>query len=417
MAFYCATMLAMALELAQDRSGLRGHRLQVLRALRRHRRRDEHARRHGPVGRGRRLLLRPAARRRREPIPLRVRSMVGLIPLFAVEVLERRAARPAARRSASGMQWFLENRPDLAAHDRLHAAERRRPRPRCCWRSRRASGSSACCATCSTRTSSSRRTASARCRAYHDEHPYVLRLDGERATSVDYEPGESDSGLFGGNSNWRGPVWFPLNYLLIEALERYHHFYGDDLQVECPTGSGKLHEPRARSRASSSARLARLFLPDARRPRARATATTRATPTIRTGATSCCSTSTSTATTAAASARATRPAGPRWRCASSKTWRAPGPQLDADPPRAFHCLCARCQWRVRRRSISREGGARVKRPLFSLFGLAASLMVLGWEAAAGAVGDPGGVRHLLQRLHRGGLSLFRLRFGRRLRNE
>ena len=56
---------------------------------------------------------------------------------------------------------------------------------------------------------------------------------------MSYEPGESDSGLFGGNSNWRGPIWFPVNYLLIEALREYHHFYGDDFKVECPTGSGR----------------------------------------------------------------------------------------------------------------------------------------------------------------------------------
>ena len=72
----------------------------------------------------------------------------------------------------------------------------------------------------------------------HKDRPYIFRLNGQEHR-VDYEPGESATHFFGGNSNWRGPVWFPLNYLLIEALERYHHFYGDGLQVECPTGSGK----------------------------------------------------------------------------------------------------------------------------------------------------------------------------------
>jgi hypothetical protein len=71
----------------------------------------------------------------------------------------------------------------------------------------------------------------------HSE-PYRLRV-GETEYTLEYEPGESRSGLFGGNSNWRGPVWFPINYLLIEALERYHHFYGDSLKVECPHGSGR----------------------------------------------------------------------------------------------------------------------------------------------------------------------------------
>jgi hypothetical protein len=73
---------------------------------------------------------------------------------------------------------------------------------------------------------------------YHRDHPYTLWLDGQ-SYSIDYEPAESTSGLFGGNSNWRGPVWFPLNFLLIEAIQRFHHYYGDDFLVECPTGSGQ----------------------------------------------------------------------------------------------------------------------------------------------------------------------------------
>jgi hypothetical protein len=72
---------------------------------------------------------------------------------------------------------------------------------------------------------------------YHAEHPFVLHVNGA-AYTVRYEPAESSSGLFGGNSNWRGPVWFPINFLLIEALQKFHHYYGDDFLVECPTGSG-----------------------------------------------------------------------------------------------------------------------------------------------------------------------------------
>jgi hypothetical protein len=75
-------------------------------------------------------------------------------------------------------------------------------------------------------------------RAYRDQ-PYVFDLDGTR-NQVDYTPGESTTELFGGNSNWRGPVWFPVNYLLIESLERYHYFYGDTFRVECPVGSGRM---------------------------------------------------------------------------------------------------------------------------------------------------------------------------------
>jgi hypothetical protein len=79
--------------------------------------------------------------------------------------------------------------------------------------------------------------------------------------SVNYEPGESESNLFGGNSNWRGPIWFPINFLLIEALERYHYFYGDDFQIECPTGSGQKMNLAEVARELST-RLASLCLPD-----------------------------------------------------------------------------------------------------------------------------------------------------------
>ena len=72
---------------------------------------------------------------------------------------------------------------------------------------------------------------------YHQDHPFVLQADGQEYR-VDYEPAESSTSLFGGNSNWRGPVWFPVNYLMIESLQRFHHYFGDELQVEFPTGSG-----------------------------------------------------------------------------------------------------------------------------------------------------------------------------------
>jgi hypothetical protein len=88
-----------------------------------------------------------------------------------------------------------------------------------------------------------------------------------REYRVDYSPGESNTPLFGGNSNWRGPIWFPLNYLLAEALERYHHYYGDGLQVECPVGSGRMMNLKEVA-AEIASRLVRLFLPDGtgRRP-------------------------------------------------------------------------------------------------------------------------------------------------------
>jgi len=101
---------------------------------------------------------------------------------------------------------------------------------------------------------------------FHKDHPFILRADGQEYR-VDYEPAESTTGIFGGNSNWRGPVWFPVNYLMIESLQRFHHYFGDEMQVECPTGSG-VKMNLAEVAAELSRRLSRLFLRDAngRRP-------------------------------------------------------------------------------------------------------------------------------------------------------
>ncbi|HEX3601112.1 MAG TPA: glucosidase, partial [Lacipirellulaceae bacterium] len=95
---------------------------------------------------------------------------------------------------------------------------------------------------------------------YYQDHPFVIQIGGEEHC-VSYVPGESSTGLFGGNSNWRGPVWFPVNYLLIEALERYYHFYGDSLRVECPTGSGRVMNLKEVAH-ELTVRLTRIFIPD-----------------------------------------------------------------------------------------------------------------------------------------------------------
>jgi hypothetical protein len=101
---------------------------------------------------------------------------------------------------------------------------------------------------------------------YHLEHPYRLELNGQ-VYEVRYEPGESTSGLFGGNSNWRGPVWLPVNFLLIGALRKFHHYYGDDFLVECPTGSGQMMTLEQIA-DEIAGRLKRIFLrgADGRRP-------------------------------------------------------------------------------------------------------------------------------------------------------
>jgi hypothetical protein len=195
--------------------------------------------------------------------PLKVRSLVGLVPLFAVETLEPAVidALPGFKRR---MQWFIDNRPELREHVQL------------------ATG----------RDGGTRRLLSIVSREqlpriltflldedeflsphgiravsrYHAEHPYLFTL-GETEHRVDYEPAESTSGLFGGNSNWRGPIWFPMNYLLIESLQKFHHFYGDALTVPFPTAA----ERRLNLwdvAAEISRRLTRIFLRDAagRRP-------------------------------------------------------------------------------------------------------------------------------------------------------
>jgi hypothetical protein len=191
--------------------------------------------------------------------------MVGLIPLFAVEVLEDDVIErlPGFRKR---LQWFLENRQDVAQHiacmDAGGTGGRRRrllaipSRARLERVLRYLLDEDEFLSPCGVRSLS----------RFHREHPYVSAIGGQDSR-VAYVPGESDSGMFGGNSNWRGPVWFPVNYLLIEALERYHHFYGDALRVECPTGSGRLLN-LAEVACELAGRLRRVFLPDehGRRP-------------------------------------------------------------------------------------------------------------------------------------------------------
>ncbi len=196
-------------------------------------------------------------------VRLRVRSMVGLIPLFAVETLEPEllARLPEFR---GRLEWVLGHRPDLAAlvsrwqdpgrgERRLLSLLRGHRMKRLL---RRMLDESEFLSDHGVRALS---------REYRDK-PYSLACHGT-TLSVSYQPGDSDSGLFGGNSNWRGPVWFPVNYLLIESLQKFHHYYGDDFKIECPTGSGRFLTINDVS-CELTRRLTGLFLrgADGRRP-------------------------------------------------------------------------------------------------------------------------------------------------------
>jgi hypothetical protein len=192
--------------------------------------------------------------------PLRLRSIVGIIPLFAVEFIEegRLSRLPGF---AKRTRWFLENRRDLAAHISYMARDGRDPgrrllaipsRTRLERVLRYVFDESEFLSPYGIRSLS---------RAYAKK-PFEAQVDGN-AYRVDYEPGESRTWIFGGNSNWRGPVWFPMNYLLIEALQRYHHFYGNSFRMEFPTGSANLLNLEQIAREIAR-RLVSLFMPDAR---------------------------------------------------------------------------------------------------------------------------------------------------------
>jgi hypothetical protein len=204
-------------------------------------------------------------------LPLRVRSLVGLIPLCAVEVLDialRDRFPGFARRTA----WMLRNRPDLAAlvsHWSQGAGEGPAPGPdgdRMLLSLLRRHRMKALLARMLDETELLSDHGVRSLSKAHAAHPFVLDWGGARH-GVDYEPAESTTATFGGNSNWRGPVWMPINILLIEALDRFGAFYGDETRFECPVGSGRyLSLPEIADELSR--RLCRLFLrgPDGRRP-------------------------------------------------------------------------------------------------------------------------------------------------------
>ena len=267
MAFYCGTMLAMALELAEHdpvyedmASKFFEHFVSIVDAM------------NAIGGAGLwseddgfyydRLDTTGAA----GSIPLAIRSMVGIIPLFAVEIIdsERMDRLPGFKKRT---EWFLRHRADIAKNisylephksgtgcDRYMLAIPSRERLERVLKY--VFDEDEFLSPYGLRSLSK----------HHADEPFKLELGGEKH-SVAYQPGESDTWMFGGNSNWRGPIWFPLNWLFIEALQRYHHFWGDEFTIEYPTGSG-VHKTLLEVADDLAARLSRLFVPDEKGKRA-----------------------------------------------------------------------------------------------------------------------------------------------------
>jgi hypothetical protein len=168
--------------------------------------------------------------------PMKIRSMVGLIPLFAVETLEQEVLdrHPGFKRR---LEWFVKNRPDLTDNMACMTTEGKGAR-----RLLAIANPDQLRHILKYMLDEGEFLSPYGIRAlsqFHRDHPYTLSVNGMEYR-VDYEPGESSTGLFGGNSNWRGPIWFPTNFLLVESLQKFHHYLGEDFKVEFPTGSGKM---------------------------------------------------------------------------------------------------------------------------------------------------------------------------------
>jgi len=235
MGMYCLNMLAIALELAKEdpayedvASKFFEHFVYIARAM-------------NDIGSGGRslwddedgfyydVLKLPNG----EEHSLKIRSMVGLIPLFAVETLEPEIVDrlPGFKRR---MQWFIDNHADVPEHIEMTQRSARGVRRLLSLVNRKQLKR-----VLSRMLDETEFLSPYGVRAlsrYHKDHPYEVRVNGN-VSRVAYEPGESTTGIFGGNSNWRGPIWFPVNYLLVESLQKFHHYYGEDFKVECPTHS------------------------------------------------------------------------------------------------------------------------------------------------------------------------------------
>jgi hypothetical protein len=190
-------------------------------------------------------------------IPLKIRSMVGLIPLYAVETLEPDLLDKVPEFKAR-LEWFLNYRPDLAAL--VSRWQEPRSGKRHLLSLLRGSRMKKLLRRMLDETEFLSDYGIRAISQIHRDHPYEFRWEGN-AMGVSYQPGESTSGMFGGNSNWRGPIWFPVNYLIIESLQKFYHYYGDEFKIECPTGSGHLMNINEVANELSR-RLLRVFLRD-----------------------------------------------------------------------------------------------------------------------------------------------------------
>ncbi|TWU43327.1 Mannosyl oligosaccharide glucosidase [Novipirellula aureliae] len=235
MAFYCGTMMSMALELARDdksysdmASKFLDHFIRIIDAM-------NHSE-SGGLWDEQDGFYYDQLKIDDETVPMRVRSLVGLLPLIAIEILDEELLDelPGFRQR---LDWFLQNRRDLAKHIEFAetSGHHRRMLISIAPRHRLRRVLSVLLDENEFLSKYGIRSLS----KVHLQQPFQVTVRGDQHT-VAYVPGESDSWMFGGNSNWRGPIWFPPNYLLIEALHRYHEFYGDEFQIECPTGSGKI---------------------------------------------------------------------------------------------------------------------------------------------------------------------------------
>jgi hypothetical protein len=260
MAFYCVTMLAMSLELALHNPAYEDiaskffeHFVAIADAMNNFRGTGLWDEADGFYYDG--VDIRGEGHR------VRARSIVGIVPLFAVEVLDDKVIEQLSG-FQQRMNWFLKNRPDLG--HQIAYATRGEDRTR---------GHRLLAIPSQQRLErvlqylfDEREFLSPygirSLSAIHREHPFIAHTRNAELR-VDYTPGESTTSIFGGNSNWRGPVWFPVNYLLVEALQRYHHFYGDGFTVEVPVGSG-IRMNLAQAASELSRRLVQLFLPDHR---------------------------------------------------------------------------------------------------------------------------------------------------------